>query len=219
MKAQAYGIDISNFAGALSNQQVRDVQGAGQSFCVVEYTYGDVFEQQVRALVQQGIRVAGYFFVYWSRITEEIARLHAMLDLMASMTDVQFGWQRPDGTFAPAVWIDCEQDPALPNGLGQLQTTQWIASFVDECGGRNVSCGIYTGEYWWKAQTGNDGRFAGLPLWHASQYQQTVPVPFANYYAGHEYGGWPVPMFWQHRGDVVVGGVSCDQDIEEWEAA
>lgn len=219
-KQQGFGIDISNFAGEMTQAKIDGLLASGCTFAIVEYTYPDLFEQQCRALAQAGIKVGAYFFIYWSRIGVEVQRLGEMIDRMQGMTDVQFGWQRPDGTYMPQLWLDFEEDTTgRVLHLPPADTVAWGATFVDLCGGRNVSVGVYTGQYWWQEHAGNDTRFSVLPLFHASQYRTTVPAPFPDFYAGHEYGGWPVPMAWQYRGDVPQrGGFTADLDLEEWEA-
>src|SRR5262245_24169377 len=109
-KKQAFGIDISNFAGEMTAQKIQGLLDSGCTFAIVEYTIPDLFERQCRALCQAGIKVGAYFFIYWHKITGEIARLGEMIDRMQAMSDVPFGWQRPDGTFMPQLWLDFEED-------------------------------------------------------------------------------------------------------------
>lgn len=220
-KQQAYGIDISNYAGEISPQVAAGLAAAGVTFCIVEFTDADLFERQVRALAGAGIKVSSYFFIYWSRIGGETTRLAILIQRvkLIEASGVQLGWQRPDGTYMPKIMLDFEDDSLTSPPTNPMPAQGVVVghAMVQQVLGAGLNVGIYTGEFWWKQHMGNSMEFNGVPLWHASQFQQTVPTPFSQYYAGHEYGGWPVPMVWQHRGTSDVAGVSCDQNLEEWE--
>ncbi len=219
-KEQAYGADISNFAGEIAPAMAKSFHDAGVRFCIVGYQYPDLFERQVRALSGAGIKVAAYFFIYWSRIGLQAPRLAAMLDHLHQIetTGVLFGWPRPDGTDMPKVWLDFEEDSTgTPQHLVPAETVRNGLALAAQVNASHLTCGVYTGEYWWKDHAANSTSFSALPLWHASQFTTTKPIPFGQYFAGHEYGGWTLPMCWQFRG-TGDGGVSCDQNYEEWEA-
>jgi len=220
-KQQAFGIDISNFGGTMTPTKVEGMKASGVTFAIVAYQDPDLFEQQCRAIAAAGIKVGAYFFIYWSRIERQIARLNEAIDRMQAMTDMTFGWTRADGSMMPQLWLDFEEDSTgNPVHLPSPDTLQWGTLMVEQCNARNVRTGIYTGQFWWKEHAGNDARFKHLPLWHASQFRETVPKPMGDFYRGNDYGGWPVPMVWQYRGDVpMVGGYSADHNLEEWEIA
>lgn len=222
MKAQAYGIDISNYGGEVTPEKLAGLQQAGVRFCIIGYQDADLFEQQARALASVDIKVAAYFFIYWSRATKaEQQRLTSMLDHLHTIeqTGALFGWPRPDATDMPKVWLDFEEDtttkPATNPSVAEV--IQVGRSFMDMVTGRGFSAGVYTRRDWWETWAGNWTGLSDRPLWHASQYETVTPVPFSDFFQ-KPYGGWPVPMCWQFRGTDVVGGMSCDQDLEEWEA-
>lgn len=233
MKAQRYGIDIPDFRNTvvLSDDELVTLQQSQRRFVIVEYTYHDHFIAQVQKLKAWQFDVSSYNFLYWAKSDAEIlttapnsvaSHLDALMELRSQ--GIELGWWRPDGTFVPPVMFDAETDPAA-NGLEPLptRTVPLVASAVEwaasEKWGRLAS-GIYTGEYWWRQNAGDDNRFASLPLWHASQYpskpQDWAPVPFDSWFAGHQYGGWAQPQLWQYR-DQLIGTVNCDWTVEEWE--
>lgn len=237
MKQQRDGIDIPDFRNtvALTDAQCQALKDAGKQFIIVEYTYHDHFVEQVRQLKRWQFDVSSYNFLYWSKTDAEILTTasNSAVCHMDSIKELQgegieLGWWRPDGTFCPQVWWDGETDtvPTL-SGLPEVNPTadrsipllgscvEWAASPKYE-----LASGIYTGEYWWKACTGNWDGLAGYPLWHASQYVTTIPSPFAQYFQGHEYGGWGVPQLWQYRGSRSdIADVNCDWTLEEFNAA
>lgn len=219
-KDQAFGVDFSNYAEEMTQDKVLALQAAGVRFAIIGYQDGALFEQQARALAARGIKVSAYFFIYWSRIATESARLTKVLDhlRLIEQTGVLFGWPRPDHTDMPKLFLDFEDDtlttpPTNPAVVDARGYADLLSKQVLDFG---FSCGVYTRENWWRQYTNDYTGLGKLPLWHASQYKTTVPIPFSSYFK--PYGGWQVPMCWQYRGDVPqAGGWTADYNLEEWE--
>lgn len=224
-KAQAYGIDIGDFANTqpLTWDQLQGLKNMGVNFVYQEYTFPGHFIPNISAIASAGILTSSYNFIYWSKTDGQILdSIQTQINRIESLREagVEMGWWRLDGTFMPQLFIDFEADtlvrparyPTPSRGIQLMSRAVEMAQAAD------IAIGVYTAEWFWKIFMGNYTGFSYLPLWHASQYTYTVPVPFSKYYTGHEYGGWPIPMVWQFRGTGNVAGVSCDQDLEEWES-
>lgn len=232
-KEQTEGPDFGDFQNTITLEQPQRqlLRDNNQKFIIFEFTYPDHFMPQVIAAIDDGWKVSSYNFLYWSKTDAEILTTapNSVVNHLDAIKELEskgynLGWWRPDETYCPPIFFDGETDP-LPGynvdptperGLPIFGScVEWTASPK-----YNLSSGIYTGEYWWKQVMANSGLFYSYPLWHASQYRTTRPIPFADFYAGHEYGAWPVPMLWQFRGtgDPFGLGVSYDLNYEEWEA-
>lgn len=222
-KSNRLGADLGDFANTqrLWPSASTRFKEAGPQWVGLEFTFPDHFASRARDFkVEAGFDVTSYNFMYWSDsdasiLTTGRSSVRAHLDALEAMreSNLTLGWYRTDDTFVPEVFWDAEEFGPTPS---PDRVVALLATAVEWATAAGFASGIYTGEYVWKLLTRDAKQFAYLPLWHASQFDNTVPVPMADFYKGHEYGNWPVPMLWQHRGTATVGGLSCDLDLEEW---
>lgn len=183
------GLDVSNYAGAVTVQQFVDAKALGCDFVIVGAQVGvdgkSYTIEQIGNALAAGLEVpAVYELLYWDDRDPQRMQ-HAM-------------------SFGLPVWIDCEFGPnpgALPEAtVGRIQAA--VAFLGDQV------AGIYTGRWWWQPNTRNSEAFKHLPLWHAEY------GPRETFSAFDPYGGWRRPAIWQYD-DKGVPGLNADLNLRE----
>lgn len=113
-------------------------------------------------------------------------------------------------------WADAEQ---ATNGRS-------IASVVNDVGvgletiAKAHEPGVYTGAWWWPANTGNCQDFRQRKLWTANYVysEGRAPDPITDVQrlgSWTPYGGWPEPFMRQYAGSVATMGANLDLSVYE----
>lgn len=109
--------------------------------------------------------------------------------------------------FGKPVAIDCEV--AVPTSWQIPQVVQRIHEARDALIAEGLYWGIYTGAWWWPANTGDSKDFSGDKLWHAAYPYGEGVLPPVTYmptdFTGIGYGGWP-------RAEVLQYSDVCYED-------
>jgi GH25 family lysozyme M1 (1,4-beta-N-acetylmuramidase) len=182
------GIDISNFSGAVTVEQFKELKALGFQWVIPGTQIGldgmGYTQTQIDNALAAGLDVPGvYELLYWG--DRDYARIeHAK-------------------SFGRPVWIDCEAE--VPPGWLPEHVVSRIAVAVNQLGAQ--CAGIYTGRWWWVPQTRNSVAFSDLPLWHAEYGVE----PFAKFTA---YGGWTRPTIWQY---ADKGPTAVNADLNAWD--
>jgi GH25 family lysozyme M1 (1,4-beta-N-acetylmuramidase) len=186
------GVDCSNYSGVLEADSARCLRAAGFDFLIAGTQVPSVTRQQIEAALAAGLEAQAYVYLYWSRDTA--AEVLRALDAVAGLPVTR-------------LWLDCEDHA---RGLSPAAIVERIEAALRAAG--DMPAGIYTGRWWWPANTGDATAFSHLPLWHA-EYRGAVDAPPAPH-DFRPYGGWQSPALWQFQGTTTVCGFSVDLNVE-----
>lgn len=175
-------IDISNYSGEITYQQVSDLVAAGVKRVVVQCVSPSILShrQQIQALAGSGIEAEAYVYLWMA--TDVAERVGWACDELAAFPQVK------------RLWLDCEDTTAGPT---QPVVRAAIQSAITAS---TLPVGIYSSGWWWNGATGSWKGCSGLPLWDANYDGRTVlDVP--------TYGGWLSQEMKQYRGDTTIAGI------------
>jgi hypothetical protein len=188
-------IDVSNYSGALDDAQVAGLRAVGVELGIVQsleppagYPQG-VTRQQIQALLDGGIAVDAYVWLWFAFDVDDIERKCALLD----------------GLPIRQMWLDVEDQAAVQ--YDQATIEQKIQAAMDRCdqvpvtGGRKT--GVYSGRWWWADKRyGNDTTaFSDRVLWDSDYDGLDTTGGFVPY------GGWRERTIKQYHGTTTLAGV------------
>lgn len=183
-----YGIDLSNYSGVPSHQDLVYLREHGIEWAILGTqvdSFGNNYTiQQAEACGAALIHVIGVYEVVYFDEDDDWRFHHAK-------------------SFGLPVWVDCEVDVG---GLSPSQVVQHLQYVVSLLG--NQYAGIYTGRWWWEPFTGNSTAFAYSPLWIADWRQSFSFDSFVPM------GGWTRPVLWQYA-NHGLNSINCD--LNAWE--
>jgi hypothetical protein len=196
-------VDISNYTGPITSDQVDSWRSAGVGLVIVQavdppaaYPAGCT-RQQLQMLNQAGMPAEAYVFFWFD----------------SDPTHVDHALSLLEGVQVRRVWLDLE-DVAAKN-YDQSTTEAKVADALRRCDAWSQAhnlppAGIYTGSWYWTSADymGNTQAFKDRDLWDAHyDYVADAVQGF------QPYGGWAKCMVKQHIGSSVFCGVpGLDQD-------
>ena len=157
---------------------------------------------QIDLAIFNGMRIAGYIYLNFPGgryYREGYEGWEQVQDQLQRVREYPLEW----------VALDCE-DPQ--NNLSPSATVAFIEASESSCKAAQRVCRVYTGYYWWVANTATEGAYRGstqfshLPLWNATNDK----VPDLNY-AG--YGGWEYPTMEQYDFNGMIGCQEYDFNV------
>lgn len=203
----SYGVDMSNWGGVPTMDQIQKLVAAGFTRFIVGTGpggYGAEAEAQIAVIVQvPGAHVEAYTFLEWR------SQLNWGLD--------EKGWVRTalrcvgdyadDGTIE-RWWLDVE-DNLRDQGMGVRDKEAVIQSAFDEfdhwLDPMGLTCGLYTGAWYWIGYMSNSDTFKDRQLWES--YYDSDP----------DIDGWPgcpwsrdMIAITQYEGTTNMFGFSVD---------
>jgi len=197
-------VDISNYTGQITADQVSAWRDAGVGLVIVQavdppagYPAGCT-KQQIQTLNQAGMPVDAYVFFWFDSDPGHIDNALALLE----------------GLTIHRVWLDLEDVAA--KGYDQATTVAKVTDALQRCDNWSqahnlpLPTGIYTGSWYWtnSAYMGNTQAFNSRDLWSASY--DFIADASQGFVA---YGGWTQCTIKQHIGSSAFCGVSgLDQD-------
>lgn len=188
-------IDISNYSGDLTAEQVQALKDAGVVRVVVQCVAPGILShrQQIPVLLAAGLEVEAYVYLWMTDLPGLIERVR-----WANAELIQF----PE---VKRLWLDCED---VTEGLTAAQARTAIQTARGEA---LLPTGIYTADWWWESHTDGWEGCSDLPLWDA-HYDGVQALD------GGAYGGWTKPAMKQYAGDTTLAGVpNADLDYYEEE--
>jgi hypothetical protein len=207
------GIDISNYNGVPSPEQLQSWKGQGVQHVVVRASLErqqleDTAHQQLQVCRDAGFQVAAYVWAYFSEDPKDTAQ--AALDLYDQFS--------PD-----TYWLDCEETDPQWAGSSPGQRQQWLGACVSAFEDAGKRVGVYTGSWWWVPYMDNSPLFADLPLWDADYDGVADDNDWSHYggwseRAGKQYSGNPIDLDVWHE-EYLNGGndnVSVDEQLSYW---
>lgn len=110
------------------------------------------------------------------------------------------------------VWLDCEAD-AANEAAGQTPASRRTATWgaVARVRGAGLAPGIYTYEWYWRAQMENTSAFAALPLWYANYGTNDPSAPRPPIHRV-SFGGWDEIAAHQYSSTIPVCGRGRDHN-------
>ena len=189
-------VDLSNYSGELSAQQVADLKAAGIVLGIVQavdppagYPRG-VTRQQIQALTAGGIVVDAYIWLWFDLDIADIERKLALLQ----------------GLQIRQLWLDVEDQAAARYDQATCEIK--VRQALERCDefpttlGRPT--GVYSGRWFWTdaRYMNNTTVFSDRLLWD-SQYDD---IPDTDVF--RPYGGWQSCAIKQYKGTSTFGSVS-----------
>lgn len=188
------GIDVSNYSGRISAQNLADwkalgvglviVQGLTEAQAGVSYT-----RQQLQACLDANMPVDLYIYLYGGQ-------------------DIRPRLATADGIPIHRKWLDAEE----PLTTAQIDAA-WPA--MDAYPAQVQAAGIYSARWWWITYQYNQNHWSHRKLW-AAQYDNIADTKVFT-----PFGGWSTCFLKQYRGSSVlagVGGIDISVLSEEAEA-
>jgi hypothetical protein len=191
-------VDISNYTGSITADQVSAWRDAGVGLVIVQavdppagYPPGRT-GQQLRVLNQAGMPAEAYVFFWFDSDPSHVNRALALLE----------------GVNVRRVWLDLEDVAA--KGYTQDQTEAKVTDALQSCDAWSTAhdlpsaTGIYTGAWYWTnaLYMGNTQAFKTRDLWDA--HYDYIPDAAQGF---QSYGGWDSCKVKQHIGTSVFCGV------------
>lgn len=178
----ALGLDVSNYTGAVTAQQLTTLSNcAGMSRIIIGTQDASIFQQQYEAAAAAGYHIEAYVYLYNAQ--DWTAQVAAALALCS-------------GKSIERLWLDIE-DTTAP-----LPTEQQIRAALAQVSALPV--GIYTGAWYWH-EIGNPLVGDACPLWNAQWDGDT-----SNFTV--QYGGWYQCLVKQYTADAAVVLSAYDLD-------
>jgi len=189
------GIDISNYSGIPTPEQLACIRGQGFDLLIAGTQRPEVTRPQLELARDAGFLLEAYVYLYWLTDTAQ---------------QVRQALQTIEGLPVRRLWLDCEDKAAA---LSTDQVLNAIHQAVEAAG--TFPTGIYTGSWWWTPNTLDSTWFSEIPLWHAAYPLDTGPETpeseLAQRFKGlPRYGGWTHPAMWQHQGSTELCGLNVD---------
>jgi len=205
-------LDISNYTGPITQEQVNGWRDAGVGLVIVQavdppaaYPAGCT-RQQLETLRDANMPAEAYVFFWFDASPDHIDRALSLLE----------------GLPIRRVWLDVEDIGA--KSYNQATTEAKVADALQRCDTWSQQqglpqAGIYTGKWYWEATDymGNTSSFSDRELWDAN-YDFT-PDATSGF---RPYGGWTGCSIKQHIGSsefVGVGGLDQDCLTDEYAGA
>lgn len=188
---RGFAVDISNWSGQIGSTTVEQWKLNGVKRVIVGTQNEAIMRQQMHQVTRADVSLEAYVYLY---------------DNFNSFADqVKEAIRRFADFPVRRLWLDCEFATTAPPDV----VVERIQRAVDACNVAGVTCGIYTGGWWWRPMTGNYVGFADVPLWFASY---VTPGMGPNCPAGLRpgFGGWQWGVMRQYRGTVLLNGVNVD---------
>lgn len=198
-------IDISNYSGALSADEVQGLLQAGVELVIVQavdpappFPMGQTREQ-VQTLLAAGFTVDAYVWLWFD----------------ADISDVRGKLALLNGFPIRRLWLDVEDTAARK--YDQPTTEAKVQAALAELDGFPASAGgagIYTGGWFWQNRLymDNTETFKTRPLWDA--HYDGIPDACQGFIP---YGGWTDASIKQYQGTTTLAGIpNVDLDVLTW---
>ena len=105
------------------------------------------------------------------------------------------------------VWLDCESTGENDAASGPPQRVAELAACVQMVEAEGLTCGIYTGGWWWPSEMDNSTLFSMRPLWHSEYGLNDGTTPPVEAVA---YGGWAKVAIHQYWSQNLLCGRNRD---------
>lgn len=190
--------DISNWwlPGPVSDEEARRLMASAKEQGYSGVSCGtqvpSLTNQQVHAALDSGLWADAYWYVRFDRdLDDQMAAARWALDDVLDRIGL--------------VWIDLEQDP----GMTPARVVDLIHYMCEGLVARGMRPAIYTRGSWWVPFTGDSRAFSGLPL-IVAEYNDPYELT-GDWWAGHSFGGWGMPVWRQWAEGRDVGGMNADE--------
>jgi GH25 family lysozyme M1 (1,4-beta-N-acetylmuramidase) len=193
------GLDISNYTGPISKEQIACIKEHGIRHVVVRLSLEGgakiaLARQQIDTLVAAGLDVSGYVWCYLSSWNPE----QTIKDTIALLEGRPMKW----------LWLDAEDADEAVAGAGSNQ--RWLLRAIAEIRAQGKQPGIYTAGWFWRPYMGNSDTFKDIPLWVATFDKEP------DLGGWRPFGGWSPPAFgeqYEGSGQQAQCGLVGDLNI------